>query len=324
MPRLLRDLGEHAWIARLTGRLAARRMDRRVLVGPGDDAAVIRPGRRPIVLTTDALVEDVHFRRAWLTPSALGRRAFAVNASDVAAMGARPTVALLAIETPSRFRTADLDAIVGGFAAAARRAGAVLVGGNLSSGPHLAITVALLGEADGRVVTRAGARPGDAVYVTGALGRTGAAVRRLLAGGRGRLPPLPDRVRTGRLLARVAHAMIDVSDGLVQDLGHVCRASGVAADVALDDVPVSPSCRAALGADAAAFAAGAGEDYELLFTVPRGREASLARQAPRLGCAMTRIGRIVRGRPAVRVDGLVQSAAGRAGFDHFRGRRSRV
>jgi thiamine-monophosphate kinase len=324
VPRLLRDLGEHAWIARLTERLAAQRADRRVLVGPGDDAAVIRSGRRPLVLTTDALVEDVHFRRAWLTPSDLGRRAFAVNASDIAAMGARPTVALLAIETPPRYRAADLDALVGGFTAAARRDGATLVGGNLSSGPHLAITVALLGEADGRVVTRAGARPGDAVYITGALGRTGTAVRRLLAGGRGRLPPLPDRVRAGRLLAGVAHAMIDVSDGLVQDLGHVCRASGVAADVTLDDVPVSASCRAALGSEAAAFAAGAGEDYELLFTVPPRREAALARLAPRLGCPITRIGRIGRGRPVVRIDGAVPSAALRAGFDHFRARRSRV
>jgi thiamine-monophosphate kinase len=324
VPRLLRDLGEHAWIARLTGRLAARSTDRRVIVGPGDDAAVIRTGRRPLVLTTDALVEDVHFRRAWLTPSALGRRAFAVNASDVAAMGARPTAALLAIETAPRFRTADLDAIVGGFAAAARRAGATLVGGNLTSGPHLAITVALLGEADGRVVTRAGARPGDAVYVTGSLGRTGAAVRRLRSGGRGRLPPLPDRVRAGRLLAGVAGAMIDVSDGLVQDLGHVCRASGVAAELVLADLPVSAVCRSAIGADAASFAAGAGEDYELLVTIPRRREAALARLTLRLGCAITRIGRIVRGRPSVRIDGAATKAEARAGFDHFRGRRSRV
>jgi thiamine-monophosphate kinase len=321
VPRLLRDLGEHAWIARLTGRLAAGPSDRRVLVGPGDDAAVIRPGRRPLVLTTDALVEGVHFRQSWLTPGALGRRAFAVNASDVAAMGARPTVALLALETPPRFPAAALDALVGAFAAAARRVGATLVGGNLSAGPHLAITVALVGEADGRVVTRGGARPGDGVWVTGELGRTGVAVRRLRAGRRGRLPSLPDRVDVGCRLARIANAMIDVSDGLIQDLGHVCRASGVAANVALDDLPVSASCRSALGGDAAMFAASAGEDYELLFTVPRRREAALARLAPRLGCEITRIGCIVRGRPKVRLGGVGRVAPGPAGFDHFRGRR---
>jgi thiamine-monophosphate kinase len=319
VPRLLRDLGEHAWIARLTGRLAAGRADRRVLVGPGDDAAVIRPGRRPLVLTTDALVEGVHFRRSWLTPAALGRRAFAVNASDVAAMGARPVAALLALEAPPRLSAADLDALVGGFAAAARRAGATLVGGNLSAGPHLAITVALIGEADGAVVTRSGARPGDGVWVTGELGRTGVAIRRLLAGRRGRLPVLPDRIEAGQRLARVANAMIDVSDGLLQDLGHVCRASGVAAEVDLHDLPLSARCRASLGDDAAAFAASAGEDYELLFTVPRRRAAALARIASGLGCEITRIGRIVRGRPEVHARGARR--VGRSGFDHFRGRR---
>jgi thiamine-monophosphate kinase len=236
-------------------------------------------------------------------------------------MGARPTTALLALEAPPQFSAAALDALVGGFAAAARRAGATLVGGNLSAGPHLAITVALLGEADGPVVTRSGARPGDAVYVTGALGRTGVAVRRLLAGRPGRLPPVPDRLRAARRLARLAHAMIDVSDGLVQDLGHVCRASHVAADVALDALPVSPSCRAALGPRAAAFAATAGEDYELLFTVPRRREPALARLAPRLGCKLSRIGCIVPGRPEVRLRGAPRIGPGLSGFDHFRGRR---
>src|SRR5262249_27534342 len=159
-------------------------------------------------------------------------------------------------ETPPRLPAAVLDALVGGFTAAARRAGATLVGGNLTAGPHLAITVALVGEADGPVVTRAGARPGDGGGGTGRGGRTRLPVRRLAAGGRGRLPTLPDRLRVGHRLAGIARAMIDVSDGVLQDLGHVCRASGVAADVVLADLPVHASCRAALGADAAAFAAG--------------------------------------------------------------------
>src|SRR5204862_74135 len=158
--RRLRDVGEHAWIAALARRLAARPADRRILVGPGDDAAAVRPGRRPLLVTADALVENVHFRAGWAAPAALGRRAWAVTASDLAAMGGVPRFAVLALEASPAMRTADLDALVGGFAAAARREGARLVGGNLVAGPHLAITAAVIGEAVGPLVTRAGARPG--------------------------------------------------------------------------------------------------------------------------------------------------------------------
>jgi len=305
--RRLRDVGEHAWIAALARRLAGRPADRRILVGPGDDAAAVRPGRRPLLVTTDALVENVHFRAGWAAPAALGRRAWAVNASDLAAMGGVPRFAVLALEAPPAMRAADLDALVGGFAAAARRDGALLVGGNLAAGPHLAITAAVIGEAPGPVMTRAGARPGDRLYVTGALGATGLAVRRLAAGAAARLPDPPRRVRAGRLLARVASAMIDVSDGLVQDVGQLCRASRVGAEIDL-------------GRLAAAFAACAGEDYELVVAVPPAREPALRRVAPRLGCRITPVGRLLAGRPVVRVrapDGRVVHAA-RGGFDHFR------
>jgi thiamine-monophosphate kinase len=313
-------VGEHGWIARLLRRLAAAPPDRRVLVGPGDDAAVVRAGRRPLLLTTDTLVEGVHFRPGWLGPAALGARAFAVNASDIAAMGGVPTFALVALEAPASIPATTLDMLVGGLAAAAERAGARLVGGNLARGPHLAVTVALLGEAPGRVVTRAGARPGDLLYVTGVLGATGTAVRRLAAGGRGRLPAPPLRTRAGLLLARVAHAMIDLSDGLVQDLGHLCRASGVAAEVELARLPVAAACRRALGAAAPAFAAAAGEDYELVFAVPPARVRVLERLRPRLRCRLTPIGRVVAGRPAVRLLDARGRAVrlGHGGFDHFR------
>ena len=157
-----------------------------MLVGPGDDAAALRGSVRPLLLTTDALCEGVHFRSRWTTPGALGRRAFWVNASDVAAMGGVPTFALLALVAPPATPVRSLDALVAGFAGAARRVGARLVGGNLVAGPRLALTVTLLGEVRGRLVTRAGARPGDGVYVTGTLGGAGAAVRRLTAGRGGR------------------------------------------------------------------------------------------------------------------------------------------
>src|SRR6185369_1298658 len=185
-----------------------------VRVGPGDDCAALRIGGKSLLVTTDALVDVVHFKRGWLSPRALGERAYRVNASDVAAMGGRPIAAVVAMEVPRGVSAATLDGIVAGFVAAARRHDAALVGGNLARGPALAITVTLLGLAPGRVVTR----PGDVVVVTGTLGATGTAVRDRRGGRRAALPRLPDRVAAGVALARVASAMIDVSAGLVQDL----------------------------------------------------------------------------------------------------------
>src|SRR5690349_11936177 len=214
-------------------------------------------------------------------------------------MGAAPRFALLALEAPPHIDVADLDGVTAGFAAAARRAGAQLVGGNMSRAPRLALTAFLVGEATTRSPTRDGARVGDALYVTGTLGGTAAAVRALRAGRPGRLPPVPDRVRAGRMLARIANAMIDVSDGLVQDLGHVCRASGVDAEVELAALPIAGACRRALGAAAASSAAVGGEDYELIVAVPRRRLVALRRLVPTLGCRLSRIGRVVAGRGRV-------------------------
>jgi thiamine-monophosphate kinase len=313
----LDDLGEHAWIARMRRSLSRGRL---TVLGPGDDAAAIRPPRRPLLLTTDALVEGVHFALGWESPAALGRRALRVNLSDVAAMGGRPIAALVAIEAPPRLAANVLDRLMRGLAADARRAGVDVVGGNLAAGRHLTITVTLVGESGRRLVTRAGARAGDDVWVTGALGGAGVAVRELLAGRRARRPAAPIRVDAGRLLGAAARAMIDVSDGLVQDLGHVCRASRVAAEIDAHALPVAPACRRALGAAAARFAATAGEDYELLCTASPRMRRRLARLAPRLGCRLTRIGRIVAGRPVVRLlDARGRPVAlRRAGFDHFR------
>src|SRR5438132_799060 len=186
--------------------------------------------------------------------------------------------------------------------------------------PRLSVRAGVIGEAPGPVMTRAGARPGDRLYVTGALGATGLAVRRLAAGGAARLPDPPRRVRAGRLLARVASAMIDVSDGLVQDVGQLCRASRVGAEIDLGRLPVAGACRRALRGRAAAFAAQAGEDYELVVAVPPALEPALRRVMPRLGCRITLVGRLLAGRPVVRVrapDGGVVRVA-RGGFHHFR------
>lgn len=313
MPPRLRDLGEHGFLGRLLPRLAGA--GGRVLVGPGDDAAVLRPGRRPLVWTVDALAEGTHFRLGWEAPAALGRRAFRVNASDVAAMGGVPVAALVALEAPATLAASVLDGVMRGLAADARRAGAVVVGGNVAAGRRLVVTVALLGETPGRVVTRGGARPGDLLVVTGTLGGAGLAVWALRRGRRVPRPGVPSRLAAGRALARVAHAMIDVSDGLVQDAGHVARASGVTLELAAPQLPVAPACRAALGAAAAAFAATAGEDYELLAAVPPRRLAALRD----VGCRLTVVGRVRAGRPGVRLvdEGGRPVRLPRRGFDHF-------
>jgi thiamine-monophosphate kinase len=309
---------EHGWIRGMIRTLG--RAGRAVVIGPGDDAAALRPSARPLLVTTDALVEGTHFRRSWIAPRALGARAYATNASDVAAMGGRPLAAVMALAVPRGVATATLDGIVSGFAAAARVHGASLVGGNVTRGRDLAVTVTLLGIAGPRIVTRGGARPGDHVFVTGTLGATATAIAGLRAGRPARLPPVPDRVRAGALLARVASAMIDVSDGLLADADHVGRASGAALWIARERIPVAAACRRRFGRRAATVAATAGEDYELLCTVPARRLAALARLLPRLGCALTPIGVVVRGPGgATLADATGRPIRVRArGFDHLR------
>lgn len=314
--------GEHAWIARLRRRLARNPRDPRVLVPPGDDAAVLRAAKRPLVVTTDALVEGVHFRRGWYAWRSLGALAFGVNASDLAAMGAIPTAAVMALACPPGTPVAALDGIVDGFARAARRRQTTLVGGNLTRAAELSVTITLFGTAPGRVVRRSGARPGDVLFLSGEIGRRSAAVRARLAGRSVTMRPVPDRVGLGAALASVARAMIDVSDGLVQDLGHLCRASGVAAEIELARLPVAASCRRELGRAAPVFAATAGEDYELLVAVPPRAAVRAEAIARRAGCRLTRIGRCVGGRPGVRLlgpDGR-RVAMTAPGFDHFRRR----
>jgi thiamine-monophosphate kinase len=322
--KTLGDLGEFGLIARVA-RIVG---DPGVEIGIGDDAAIVRIGGGRVVLTTDALVEDVHFRRGWETPRRLGRRAFAVNASDVAAMGGIPRASLLSIVAPRSESAHDLLEIHRGFAGAAREHGAPLVGGNVSGGPVRMISVTLVGEAPRRPLRRDGARVGDLVFVGGPLGRNALARERRLAGARGsRHPPLPlpsPRIVLGRALAerRLSRAAIDLSDGLVQDLEHVCAASGVGAELELEAIPLAPALRRLARDAALELALHGGEDYELLFTAPARKRAAieaLASPAPVV------IGRIVAGSGVVLVDRTGRRRRARpAGFDHFgRGARGR-
>ena len=312
----LAALGEFGFLDRLRRRL---RGGRGVETGPGDDCAVVRLGGARLLLTADALVENVHFRRGWESPRRLGARAFAVNASDVAAMGGRPLWALLSIAAPRDAAVRELEGVSLGFADAARAAGAALVGGNLSRAPQWSLSVALVGEAPARPLRRDAARVGDLVCISGTLGGFAFARQRRLRASRARTTlPLPiSRVALGVRLARggLGRAAIDVSDGLLQDLGHVCRASRVGAEIDAHALPLARPLRALPRAAALELALYGGEDYELLFTIDPRREKTVRR----LGA--TTIGRIVAGRRIRVVDerGRELRLSG-GGWDHFGGR----
>jgi len=306
MPRRdkrLSDLGELALIERIARR-AGRGTGGRWSLGIGDDAAILRPrAGEELVFSTDSLVEDVHFRFAREGPRAVGRRALAVNLSDLAAMGATPVGALLALCAPADLALSTFDAMIAGFDQEARRFACPLVGGNLSRAEKCSLTVTVIGRvARGRALRRRGLAAGDALFVTGVLGR--AALRRLEADRRGgRLAFVPEpRLEAGRRLARIgaAKACIDLSDGLAGDLGQLLREAGLGAEVDPAGLPAAPgfagACRR-LGVDPIALQTTGGEDYELLFALAPGRladdEAALSR---RLGVRVTRIGRVVAGR----------------------------
>lgn len=324
MGESLADRGERALLEEIRRLVPS---GRRVLVGPGDDTAVVASGRRPLLLTTDALVEGVHFRRTWLTARALGRRAFEVNASDIAAMGGRPVAALLAVVAPGRFPAVGLRDVVRGVRDGAHAVGAALAGGNLAHGRQLSLTVALLGEAVARPIGRATARVGDQLFVTGALGGAALGVRRLRRGhphdaavARWRRPVA--RLRAGECLARrgLATAMIDLSDGLLVDCDRVCVASGVGARIHVDQVPRARALAELGPAAGRTLVLTGGEDYELLFAVRPSRLGALARARRALGCPITRIGELVRGRGLELVDdrGRIVPPPSRLGHLHFR------
>jgi thiamine-monophosphate kinase len=295
-------MGEFELIARYFARPA-----RNAVLGPGDDCAVIAASGADVELavTTDMMVEGRHFV-AGADPGALGHKLLAVNLSDLAAMGAVPRWALLALALPA-VDDAWLAAFAHGLFALAERHGVELVGGDTTRGPRN-LTVTAIGETPkGAAVTRNGARVGDEVWVSGALGDAALALMhdrgalRLApadeAACRSRLDrPLP-RVALGVALRGIASAMIDVSDGLVGDLGHVCAGSRVAARIVLDRVPASAAMQRQLAGGDRAAAIGAmlagGDDYELCFCAPASLHAGIEAIGDALGLPLSSIGEIV-------------------------------
>ena len=314
-------------------------------IGIGDDAAVLRPrAGADWVLTTDAFLENVHFLLRVHPPEAVGYKALARATSDLAAMGARPRFFLLSLALPPSCTGKWFNRFLDGMARAARSFGLVLAGGDTTRNPLAAINLTVIGEVvSGRAILRSGARPGDLICVSGILGEAELGLRLLQRGGhkfpagskwsphprknlksllQKHLYPEP-RLALGEWLAKngTATAMIDTSDGFSTDLAHLCEASGVGARVWAARIPkvTVPNDLRKLNLDLLRLALDGGEDYELLFTVPR----RLARRLPRAvrGVPVTIIGEITRGRRVLLIDDAGREKTLRPqGWDPFRKR----
>ena len=309
-------------------RYFARRAPTAVL-GVGDDCALVRPrAGATLAVSTDMLLAGRHFFPD-ADPEKLGHKALAVNLSDLAAMAAEPRWALLAIALPSA-NGKWIGAFAKGFFRLARRFGTELIGGDTTKGP-LSISITVIGEVPGALALRRdAARPGDDIWLSGATGEAALALAHLK--GRVRLKgsvrdaclerlhaPVP-RVALGRALRGLARSAIDVSDGLLAELGHVAKASGVAAELRWEDLPrakaIAECANAVLAKDC--LLAG-GDDYELVFTAPPARRSRIQAAGKKAGVPVTVIGATVPGRPGVRVrDTRGRSiSVSNAGFDHF-------
>ncbi|MBE9536919.1 MAG: thiamine-phosphate kinase [Proteobacteria bacterium] len=332
----LSELGEFGLISRIKGHLGAD--GGQLIRGIGDDAAVIRGGADVVTLaTTDMLVEGIHFDLDYMSPGELGEKALAVNVSDIAAMGGIPRWSLLSLGLPADMEVGFLDGFFKGLVAAGNRFGVKLAGGDtVTSGGGMVINIALYGEvAAADVIYRNGASPGDRLFVTGTLGDSASGLELLKKGLRRsscdlyesalaerHLVPEP-RIKESAIVVseKLASAMMDISDGLLQDLGHICRESGVGAKVLAEKIPLSGAFVEAggkHGLDKMLSLTG-GEDYELLFTVPEEKMPALDSCRHLFESGLSEIGEICEGTEVSVFDekGLPLSVM-QGGYDHFR------
>ncbi|MCX7682582.1 MAG: thiamine-phosphate kinase [Anaerolineae bacterium] len=330
------DIGEFGLIDRIARSLPPP--GEGVIVGIGDDVAVLRSSERHILATCDIQVEGVHFLRDKIRPYQLGRKAVAINVSDIAAMGGLPRYLLVSLVLPKETEVEFVDGLYEGMREECSRWGAAIVGGNMAHSPGgIVVDLFLLGEVEpGWLLQRSGAQVGDRVLVTGTLGDSAAGLALLLHPEAScldihrefalcrHLTPLP-RLWEGRAVARsgLATAAIDVSDGLAGDIGHICERSGVGVRIWAGALPISNAARAvaeAVGADPLEWALSGGEDYELLFTTPAGRAEELARRVyEETGTPVSIIGEVVpadQGISLTRPDGSTLPLR-KSGWDHF-------
>lgn len=310
----LADVGEFALIGALTARFA---QGPTVFLGPGDDAALVRMPKGHVVVSTDLLIEGRHFRREWSPAYDIGRRAAAQNLADISAMGGTTVAMTVGVAAPPTLPAQWLLELADGLADEAQLVGASIVGGDLTAADAIAISVTVLGECALAPVRRSGARPGDVVALAGRLGWSAAGLAILKRGFRSPRVlveafrrPEPPYAAGAAAAAGGATAMIDVSDGLVADLGHISSASGVAIDIETAGLEIAEpmtAVGAALGVDPMTFVLGGGEDHGLAATFPADRE---------LPEGFRRIGSVSAG-DGVTVDGAPYE--GLAGHDHFAG-----
>jgi thiamine-monophosphate kinase len=306
---------------------------RGVRIGIGDDCAWVDHLTRSSLITADLLIDSIHFELKWTSLDALGHKSLAVNLSDMAAMGGVPRYAIISLGIPGNFDSKQIAEFYRGFYRLARRCGVVLIGGDTNIAKSLIVSVCLIGDPPAQPVRRSGAKVGDDIYVTGTLGDSAlglALLRKQLLGAKRVAAaqvlarhhrPTP-RLRAGVLLARrkLATAMIDVSDGLLQDLAHICRASGIGATIWSERLPLSRAYLALAGRSSISQALNGGEDYELLFCArPRQRER-IEKLSTSAHVRITRIGLCITAAQGI----TVLDSAGKPlfmpakGYDHFK------
>ncbi|MSP39216.1 MAG: thiamine-phosphate kinase [Deltaproteobacteria bacterium] len=326
----LSRLGEFGLIGRI------RRMgtsSRGVRIGIGDDCAWVDHSAGSSLITADVLIENIHFNLKWTSLFDLGYKSLAVNLSDIAAMGGVPAYAMLSLGIPAKFDSRQIDEFFRGFNSLARKTQVALIGGDTNISPTLIISVCLIGAPPEQPVQRSGAKVGDDIYVTGTLGDSALGLELLRKKSRGTQSatmlrllarhhrPTP-RLAAGALLAqqKCATAMIDISDGLLQDLGHICKASDTGAAVSNEKLPLSTAYRALAGKNGTSLALSGGEDYELLFCARRHQRQRLETLARQAQVKITRIGSCVTTKQGITViDGAGKPLPVKLkGHDHFK------
>jgi len=328
----IREIGEFGLINRIRKSMASS--DPGLIQGIGDDAAVLEIGSKVFLVTTDILIEGIHFDRSWIDPYRLGRKALTVNLSDIAAMGGTPRYFLISLGLPKNLPLSFISSFYRGLKEGAKRFHVDLIGGDTSLSQKIVINICLLGEGKkGGLLFRKGARIGNDLFVSGTLGDAALGLKILQKEGLRRRPkaligkhlsPCP-RIELGEAITghRLATAMIDVSDGLLIDTTHLLEESGVGARIWEDRIPLSRSYRKwiqAFSNDPYQIALTGGEDYELLFTAPCQMEERISSLARSLKIPITRIGEILpkkEGLHIIRKDGK-DYAPSRLGFEHFR------
>jgi len=305
-----------------------------VRIGIGDDAAWVANSSGSSLVTADLLIEGVHFDLRWTSLFDLGYKSLAVNLSDIAAMGGVPAYAILSLGIPVSFDTNDIDNLYRGINTLARQCGVSIVGGDTNIAKSLIISVCVIGGPPPQPVRRSGAKVGHDIYVTGTLGDSALGLKLLQRKSPGMKQKSPvaqllkrhhqptPRIAAGVLLARqkLATAMIDVSDGLLQDLGHICRASRTGAMIWEARLPLSRAYRAIAGQDGTYYALTGGEDYELLFCARPSDRSRIEKLERRVGLAITRIGTCVTANRGITVlDSCGKLVSTRSkGHDHFK------